>query len=305
MRSQILSTPNLILIITAIIGGTLARLIILREDYRQYPTYPNGFLSHASLGLVAATLGSVFVPSIMSNNFTAATFLTLAITQFQSVRKLEQDSLTSLEETEYTKRGSAYIDGIAKTFEARNYIALFVSLTISIIGAMLEHDHLFFRIGMGLLGGIVIFIVLSRFSKGKIVSDLAEVKPAKINIKNNELFVDDFFVTNRIGISRGQDMILKEGLAAIITPKENHYRITLDNYGQRQAILFEITRTLGLKRYHYTRKNYEDGRIAFVVVPIIHDIETMVLSIQRTPILETVQKNHKFFKKRGKHSGRS
>ena len=304
MRGQLLSTSHLLLIIFAIIGGTLARLVILKEDYRQYPTYPNGYLSQLALGVVAATLGAVFVPAIITNNLTAATFLALAITQFQGVRRLEQDSLKSLDETEYTKRGSAYIDGIAKTFEARNYIALFVALTISMIMEALEPFPVYIRVGLGLLGGGSVFFALVRFSKGKTISAIADVHPAKIHIKNNELYADDIFVSNRIGISRGQDMILQEGLAVILTPKENHYRITLDNYGQRQAILFEITRTLGLKRYHFTRKDYEDGRIAFVVVPIIRDIDSMMFSILRTPILETVQKNHQFIRNREKTNGR-
>ncbi len=304
MRGQILSTPHLIVIITAIIGGTFARLVILKEDYRQYPTYPNGYLSQFALGFVAATLGAVFVPAIIANNTAAATFLALAITQFQGVRRLEQDSLKSLEETEYTKRGSAYIDGIAKTFEARNYIALFVALAISIVTESLESFPLYTRISLGVLVGGLVFFGLVRFSKGKTISDIADVHPAEIHIKNNEVYADDMFLSNRVGIGRGQEMILKEGLAVILTPKQDHYRITLDNYGQRQAILFEITRTLGLKRYHFTRKDYEDGRIAFLVVPIIRDIDSMMLSILRTPILETVQKNHKFFKKREKINGR-
>lgn len=304
MRAQILSTPHLILIIIGIIGGTLARVLILREDYRQYPTYPNGVLSQIALGFVASTLGAIFIPAIMTNNVTAATFLALAITQFQGVRKLEQDSLKSLEETEYTKRGSAYIDGISKTYEARNYIALFVALTISVIAESLETMPVFIRISLGILGGILIFLILVRFSKGKTISDFAVVNQAKIIIKNNELYADDMFISNRIGSIRGQEMILQEGIAVILSPKQEHYRIFLDNFGQRQAILFEITRTLGLKRYHFTRKDYSNGRIAFVIVPIIHNIDNMISSILRTPVLETVQKNHKYLQKRRNNCGR-
>ncbi|OCL26332.1 hypothetical protein U472_10005 [Orenia metallireducens] len=52
-------------------------------------------------------------------------------------------------------------------------------------------------------------------------------------------------------------MYQKEGIAAVIYPKEDHFRITLDNFGQRQAILFEATDALGVKRYHFTRKEYQ------------------------------------------------
>lgn len=82
------------------------------------------------------------------------------------------------------------------------------------------------------------------------------------------------------------------------------YDFTSKLVGNRaeEAILFEITRTLGLKRYHFTRKDYdyEDGRIVFVIVPVVRDIDSMLLSIERTPILETIQKKHKLFKKGGK-----
>ena len=104
MRTSFLTTPHLILIITATIYGTLARLATLRQDFRQYPTFPNGYLSFAVLGFIAATLGAVFVPAVRTNQLTAVTFLVLAIRQFQGVRQLEQKSLLLLEDVEYTKR---------------------------------------------------------------------------------------------------------------------------------------------------------------------------------------------------------
>ncbi|WP_433744708.1 YIEGIA domain-containing protein [Falsibacillus pallidus] len=298
MKEQILTMPHLIQIITAIAGGTAARLFVLREDFRQYPTYPNGYLSHAVMGFVAATLGAVLVPALMTNNLTSVTFLTLAITQFQNVRKIEQTSLQLLEETEYTKRGNAYIDGISKTFEARNYIALIVSLVIAATMEIMDDNASLIRIPAGLAAGGIVYIWMKNFSKGKVISDIASVEAGEISIKNDELFVDDIFVSNRIGIERGQEMILEEGLAVVLTPKSDHFRISLDNYGQRQAILFEITRSLGIKRYHYTRKDYIDGRIVFVVVPILQNINRMITSVENTPLLESIQKNHKFLKDR-------
>lgn len=302
MHSQVLTLANLYLIVIAILGGTLARIATIREDYRQYPTFPNGYLNQLMFGFLAATFGAVSVPAVMTNNFTAVTFLGLAVTQFQNVRKLELTSMQLLEETEYTKRGNAYIDGISKTFEARNYIALLVSLTIAIFMKVMEHKGLSVRIPISAVAGYIIYLAISRFTKGKKVTDLAEVQAGMVSIKNDELYVDDIFVSNRIGIERGQEMIRDEGLAVVVRPKSQHYRITLDNFGQRQAILFEITRALGVKRYHFTRKNYEDGRIAFVVVPILKDIDTMINVVKSTPILESTMKTHLFLsRKKGKY----
>src|SRR5690554_5967673 len=132
MQNEIISTQYIVLIVTAILAGSFARAVTLREDYRQYPSYPNGYLIHLITGFVAASLGAVAIPALMTKNFIAVTFLTLAIQQFREVRKMEFSSLQALEETEYTYRGSAYIDGIAKTFEARNYIALTVAFITSL-----------------------------------------------------------------------------------------------------------------------------------------------------------------------------
>lgn len=301
MRATLLSTPHLALIITATISGTIARIATLREDFRQYPTFPNGYLSFAVLGFIASVLGAVFVPAVMSGQFTAVTFLVLAIRQFQGVRQLEQKSLSLLEEVEYTKRGNGYIDGIAKTFEIRNYVSLFVALTVGVIMESLEHQHFVTRIVSGVVGALIVFLLLTRMSKGQVIADIAEVSPAQIKIEQDELFADDIFVSNRVGIERGQKMLVEEGLAVVVRPKQQHYRITLDNFGQRQAILFEMTRSLGVKRYHYTRKNYEDGRIAFVIVPILRDMDRLVDVVGHTPVLETTKKTHSMLQRWGNH----
>ncbi|HHW44919.1 MAG TPA: hypothetical protein GXX25_14155, partial [Desulfotomaculum sp.] len=57
-------------IIAGTLAGTLARLFMLHLDYRQYPGYPHGYLSHLSLGFIAAALGAVAVPAILKPDFT-------------------------------------------------------------------------------------------------------------------------------------------------------------------------------------------------------------------------------------------
>ncbi|MFP3489164.1 YIEGIA domain-containing protein, partial [Staphylococcus sp. SIMBA_130] len=52
-------------ILFGVIAGTLARIYMFRTDYRQYPTYPHGMIIHLALGFIAASLGSLVVPSIM------------------------------------------------------------------------------------------------------------------------------------------------------------------------------------------------------------------------------------------------
>ena len=71
-------------IVFGIIAGTIARIVMLRTDYRQYPTYLHGRVIHLSLGFIAASLGAVAVPAIMEMEFTAVTFLTVAATQLSA-----------------------------------------------------------------------------------------------------------------------------------------------------------------------------------------------------------------------------
>jgi hypothetical protein len=286
---ELLASSDLHIIITAILIGTLARIITLKEDFRQYPSYPNGYLIHLITGFVAASLGAVALPALLSKNFIAVTFLTLAIQQFRDVRKMENESLNDLEETEFTYRGKAYIDGIAKTFEARNYISLLVALVTSITIKLVPVKG-WVGILLGIAVGLLLLFVLVRISKGKTIGDIAQVKSGKIEVKGSELFVDGMFISNQLGSDQAQKLFKEEGMAVVIYPNENHFRINLDNFGQRQAALFEATRSLGLKRYHFTRRDFENGRVVIALIPIKNDMDAFIEVVKKCPLLESVKK---------------
>ncbi|MBV7272548.1 YIEGIA domain-containing protein [Clostridium sp. PL3] len=296
MREGIISQQYIIFIVTAIIMGSLARILTIIQDYRQYPSYPNAYLINLITGVIAAGLGAVAVPALLTKNFAAVTFLSLAIQQFRDVRKVEKESLKALDNTEYARRGDAYIDGIAKTFEARNYFALVVSLVTEATMHIINSKIMWMNILSGIITGTVIFVILRRFSKGHSIGDIAEVKLGKIEVRDSELYVDDMFVTNYLGTDNSRKLVQSEGIAAVIYPKEEHYRITLDNFGQRQAILFEFCRTFGIKRYNYIRKEYKHGRIAIAIVPLIRDEGAFIETIKKTPLLENVKKSHALMK---------
>jgi len=112
-------------------AGALARLDTLVIDYRQYPSYPQGYTIHMTLAVIAAFLGAVAVPALVTKDFAAASFLALAATQFREVRSIERETLLNLEESELVPRGKAYIEGIARVFEARNYLAMVTALVAS------------------------------------------------------------------------------------------------------------------------------------------------------------------------------
>ncbi|WP_421385027.1 YIEGIA family protein [Bacillus salacetis] len=291
-----LSSDALLVIICSIIAGSLARILTIKEDFRQYPSYPNGLLIHLVTGVVAASLGAVAIPALLTKNFVAVTFLTLALQQFRDVRKMEKESLSDLEETEFTFRGSAYIDGIAKTFESRNYVAFIValctSITISILNKGLHIQNVLLCIIGGIVVGMGVFYYLKRFTKGKTVGDIADVKEGKVEVKDSSLFVDGIYVSNLLGTDNAEKLFGEEGMAVVIHPRENHFRINLDNFGQRQAALFEACRALGVKRYQFTRKDYEEGRVIIALVPIKRDLDAFIEAVKKCPLLESTKKSH-------------
>ena len=82
--------------IAGVVAGTIGRYYMLRSDYRQYPSYPHGVVTHMSLGLIAAVLGAVAIPALAEREFTAVTFLALAATQFRDIREIERKTLTKM-----------------------------------------------------------------------------------------------------------------------------------------------------------------------------------------------------------------
>ena len=87
--SSILHSEIIILIVTGIITGTLARIITLKIDYRQNPSFPNGYFIHLVAGFIASALGAVAIPALMEKDFAAFTFLALAIEHFREIRRMK------------------------------------------------------------------------------------------------------------------------------------------------------------------------------------------------------------------------
>lgn len=296
MDNETFSQYYIVLILVPILCGTMARYFTLITDYRQYPSYPNGYLIHLVTGFISSGIGSIAIPALLEKNYEAITFLVLATEQFREVRRIEKESLQALDDVEHVFRGESYIDGIAKTFEARNYFSLLVSFITSLTMHLVPHNIIVLNIICGVLSGAISLYLLKNFSKGKRVGDIADIKLAKITVKNSVLYVDDIFVTNHLGLDMSRELVENSGMAAVITPKERHYNRILDHNGQRQAIIFEACRILGLKRYHYTKCDYETGRIAIVLVPILRDEGAFIETIKKTPLLESIKKNYKILK---------
>ncbi len=206
------------------------------------------------------------------------------------MRKTEKESLEDLEKTEYSKRGAAYIDGIAKTYESRNYLSLLTSLFVVLVLSIVSVDSLVINMIGAVVSGFGMIYFLTIITKGKCIGDICNIREGKITIDHSDLFVNGMYVTNVLGTERSRDLFLKEGIGIVIEPKSDKFRITVENYGQRQAMLFEATRTFGVKRYSFTRKNYTNGALLLAFVPIIRDPDAIIDVIKKTPVLESSRK---------------
>ncbi|MFZ5597711.1 MAG: YIEGIA family protein [Bacillota bacterium] len=276
------------MIMAGTLAGTITRFFLLRMDYRQYPGYPHGMVTHISLGFIASAIGAVAIPAIMKPDFAAVTFLALAAQQFREIRSIERKTLDNLDKTELLKRGNDYIEGIARTFESRNYLVMAASLSVSLAYHL---GHL-----PGAVATAVLLIIFTRsFMSGETIGDICEVVPAEINFSGSLLKVDEIGLMN-VGLSDMKEKIIKEGLAVRIKPKGANAQAVLHDIGQRQAIAHTAGTVLGIKKDIDTpeltpllRKNIDTGEVGFYIVPAIRDMDALILAVKRTPVLETAR----------------
>lgn len=271
-----------------IVAGFVARWMMLRSDYRHYPTYPHGQLTHLALGFIAAGLGAVAIPAIAKPDYVAVTFLVLAAQQFRDVRNMERESLNRLEETKLIRRGSDYIEGIARVFEARNYLVIFTAMTSSAATFWLEWQY-------GLLFGAIAVILSIRLMSGSYVGDIAEIYAGEVHFKESILMVNDIVIMN-VGLPATRKKILEEGMGVILKPKDDDARLTLDSPGQRMAIVHDVVSILGSKveineteLMPMTRKHPDKGYLGLFIVANEPDLDYLMEIIRKVPVLESAR----------------
>jgi hypothetical protein len=265
--------------------GTLTRLNMLRTDYRQYPTYLHGKIIHIALGFIAAGLGTVAVPSIMEEDFTAITFLTLAASQFREVRNMERNTLAQLDDFELVSRGNTYIEGIAVAFEGRNYLVIFTSFISTF-------SYIVWNIWAGILAGLIGLFLSKKLMSGGKLKDIVDIEYVEPRFEGAGLYVDNIYIMN-IGIPERQKEVLKYGMGFILKPKNFDARSTIANLGQRQAILHDVSIAMGVYRDSGTpalvplaKRDLDDGRIGVFVLPQVRDYEKAIEVIGQVPTLE-------------------
>lgn len=286
MQQYLVQNKLIIGVMLGIIFGIISRLLMLRTDYRQYPTYPHGRIIHIALGVIASALGAVAVPALYNKDYTAITFLTLAAQQFRDVRKMERDTLTKIDSLELVGRGATYIEGIAMVFEGRNYLVIMSALITSLFAIMI---NVWFGIGAGVLS----LLLVEKLKSGKSIKHIAKVEPAKVRVDGPDLFVDNVYIMN-VGLKANQEIIDKRGMGYILTPFNPNGKVTLSNLGQRQAILYDLATILGVYRddgepalIPMAKLDMTNGNLAVFLLPQELDAEKGKEIILRVPILES------------------
>lgn len=277
---------HLVAVLLGIVFGIVSRLLTLKTDYRQYPTYPHGRIIHISLGVIAAALGAVAVPALFDKDYTAITFLTLAASQFRDVRKMERETLTKIDSLELVSRGATYIEGIAMVFEGRNYLVIMSALITSLFAVLLNA-------WVGIAAGLLTLLIVVKLKSGKSISHIATVEPGQVRVDGSDLFVGDIYIMN-IGLRANQEIIASRGIGYIITPKNPNGKVTISNLGQRQAIMYDLATILGVYRdsgepalIPMAKLDMNDGRLAVFVLPQEKDETKGREVVLRVPILES------------------
>lgn len=277
--------------VTGLVIGIIARLLTLRSDYRHFPGYPHGYVTHISLGVVAAALGAIAVPALIDKEYAAVSFLALAAQQFRDIRNMERETLSQLEATELVPRGNDMIEGIARVFESRNYLAIGAALQASLI------TYLFGVTWAVVVSSVVLWIFVRFLATGLCIGDIAEVVVSKpyFGYKDYKtiLMIEDIVIME-VGLEKSRMKIEKEGMGVLIKPKDDNARATLNNLGQRQAILHTVSTLIGSKREvgepewtPMARKNLDTGAIGLFILPNEPDMGPLLQAVKMTPVLES------------------
>ena len=244
--------------------GVIHRLSIKTNGFRQFPSYPHGYIIHVFLGFVAALLGSLAAPAILATDFTAGVFLALGASQFHTVRNLERTMLLSIDKDEIVPRGRTYIEGLIMGFEAKDYLILGTSFIASLIISL-------FPTILGIVVGLVL-AAISIFFALYLVKEKTVIDLATICVKKDSE---------------------SEETTIVLKPRNLDGWITLTNPGQLQAIYHDLTVLLGIRldenmkpKMPKATTNHPPDDITITLYPLYDDEARTMLAIRHSRILE-------------------
>ncbi len=271
--------------------GFATRFLTLRVDYRQYPGYPAGYTSHLTFGFIAAFIGALVVPAFIAKEYTAVSFLALAAQQFSQIRLVERKSLESIEKYSLVRRGPEYIEGIARTFEQRNYLTMIVGLASSAAASWVWWA--------GIVAGLVCLGFSLLVKSGATIGDLIWVRPGKMRFERTLLYVDDVMMME-VGMPHPRERYLREGMGVVLEPKNPLGQAILWDLSQREAMVYDAVQMVGVQKdVGYPEQTPlcrmempgGSGRAALSIIPVEKDMEALSKAVQGTPVLESTKAN--------------
>lgn len=302
-----------------IIIGLITRLIMLNLEQKQYPTQPNVLISQLVLAFVASCLGALLVPALIERSYTSITFLSLAAEQFRQVRENRRDTLTELEAKQLVKRGNAFIEEIAKTYEVRNYMCIISSFfTVGFYYLITSEFKIGSNIGLiiSTVFGIILAFVLKKILKRDSIGDIADVKIVDVSFENNSILkVGSLSGITNIGLKSERERFLNRAIGIEIIPKDKNYinASIIQDPGQRQTIAYNLYSRLGLYRQKnepaftpIPRRNPENESLVIAYLPIEKNEEAIIEAVKSTPIVSSARgknialKNYVIGRKEGK-----
>lgn len=283
-----------------IAAGATLRFLLLRKDYRHYPGYPAGYVSHIALGFFSGVIGAVFYPALVAKEYTAATFLVLAATNFTAVRKTEVQKLTALDQLSLVKRGPGYIQGIAQSFEERNYLAMAGAVATSFTVSTLEtyvKSTIIASLG-GVLAAVIAIWVAWALKSGPTLGDVLEASIGRLHFEQESLLYVDDVMLMEVGLPKARERYLSDGVGVILTPTTMRGAAVIWDLSQRQALSQSVAAIVGVKsdvgypeRTPLCRMDLPEGRgrAGLVLIPVAKDEKRILEAVRRCPVLENAK----------------
>lgn len=279
-----------------IIIGIVTRLLLVHNSYRQFPSRPHGLIIHVFLGIVASLLGALLIPAILKPDFTAGVFVSIGTAQFHTMRDLERKAWLDVDKGEVIPRGIAYIDGMATAFEAR----IFMVLAVSALTTLCCH---LFHAWIGAAVGVVLALLVRVWKQGKTVADLATVRVAQASVDHEGIMLDGeqilrypqvLSAASESSNTAVQPVSSDDLLGIVVEPKDFSGILTFAHHGQQQAILHNLSVTVGVQEHPtiqgIARYYPNQQKLLLLILPLLHDAEVATASVLGAPVLEGVFK---------------
>lgn len=273
-------------ILIGVLMGLVSRVVFMRTGPNNFPTWPHGTIIHLFLGFVASVLGALSVVALLQVNVTAGVFLGIGAGQFHTLRDIERSYLAAIDKDEVVPRGTAYIEGMAAAFEAREFLVFLVAAAAT-VGAR------FLSPVAGLLSGLIVILVASPLIRGRPLAAVMRVSAIAWEVQDGWLTLDGIRA-RQLDAAR-DPQLAKDAFSVSLTPRHFNDWMTLRNSGQQQAIRHDFTVRFGCRGrpgvpWPVTIIDPGERRLLFFTVPEEGNRDRWIHSFSAFTVIETAHR---------------